>query len=281
MDKDYGCLSVGKKSGNPQLSDLPLEFFRIDLNLPFQLVWTESNHSILTKFFYFSDLFDIISKLDTESQCLFQHVKFGRIQGMSTRKGTAIFLADILNEAKQRMLEKMQITSTTKVTENMSETAEILGISAVFINDMKRKKTQNYEFSWDAALQNSGNSGIKMQYAHARLYSLIEANNHINIPEDLNQINFDLLSEPEAINLVLTLAQYDENLANTYHNLEPSILVKYLFKLCNDTSKAIKVLNVKSAEEETAVVRIILFTVVKKVLSHGMCILGLKPLDRM
>ena len=76
------------------------------------------------------NLFEIISKLDPASSCEFQHVKFGRIQGMSTRKGTAVFLSDILNEAKERMLEKMQNTPTTKVTENLPKVAEILGISA-------------------------------------------------------------------------------------------------------------------------------------------------------
>ena len=34
--------------------------------------------------------------------CEFKHIMFGRIQGMSTRKGTAVFLSDILEEATQR-----------------------------------------------------------------------------------------------------------------------------------------------------------------------------------
>ena len=229
---------------------------------------------------HFENLFEIISKLDPASSCKFQHVKFGRIQGMSTRKGTAVFLFDILNEAKERILEKMQNTSTTKVTENLPEVAEILGISAVFINDMKEKKTKNYEFSWDSALQNSGNSGIKMQYSHSRLCNLLEVNSHIKIPQDLSLINFELLCEPEAIKLVLTLAQFGENLASSYNHLEPSILVKYLFLLCNDISKAIKVLKVKGTDEETALLRLLLFVVSKKVLHHGMSILGLNPLKK-
>lgn len=35
-----------------------------------------------------------------------EHVKFGRIQGMSTRKGNVVFLRDILDEARDRMHEK-------------------------------------------------------------------------------------------------------------------------------------------------------------------------------
>ena len=42
-----------------------------------------------------------------------KHLKFGRIIGMSTRKGDAIFLDDILDEAKKRALEAIQ-TSPSK-----------------------------------------------------------------------------------------------------------------------------------------------------------------------
>lgn len=37
-----------------------------------------------------------------------KHLKFGRILGMSTRKGEAIFLEDVLNEAKGRALEAIR-----------------------------------------------------------------------------------------------------------------------------------------------------------------------------
>lgn len=36
------------------------------------------------------------------------HVKFGRISNLSTRKGKAVFLEDILNEAKERMIKTIQ-----------------------------------------------------------------------------------------------------------------------------------------------------------------------------
>lgn len=41
------------------------------------------------------------------SVCSLVHVKFGRVTGMSTRGGTAVFLSDILEESKERMLVKM------------------------------------------------------------------------------------------------------------------------------------------------------------------------------
>jgi arginyl-tRNA synthetase len=89
-------------------------------------------------------------------------------------------------------------------------------------------------------------------------------------------------SEPEALALILRLAQFEENLAEAYSRLDPSVMVKYLMKLSNDTSKAIKVLNIKNeSDPDTAKVRLALFTLSQKILAYGMNILGLKPLNKM
>ena len=260
--------------------DIAAALHRLDSFQPDKILYVvehgQSNH--------FSNLFEIVSRLVPLSKSQFKHVMFGRIQGMSTRKGTAIMLSDILHEAKERMLEKMESTMTTKVeqTEDKEHVAEILGISALLINDLKQKKTQNYKFSWNEALKSSGNSGIRLQYSHSRLNNLITENSAYQLTsEDLANLNVELLSEPEAAQLILRLAQFDEALAETYKDLQPSILVRYLFALCDDTSKAIKVLQVKGSSEEIAALRLALFQVAKNVLSYGMSILGLTPLNKM
>ena len=46
-------------------------------------------------------------KCDWSTKC--QHVNFGMVRGMSTRKGTVVFLNDILEEAKNTMYEKVSV----------------------------------------------------------------------------------------------------------------------------------------------------------------------------
>uniref|UniRef100_T1GJJ1 Probable arginine--tRNA ligase, mitochondrial n=1 Tax=Megaselia scalaris TaxID=36166 RepID=T1GJJ1_MEGSC len=59
-------------------------------------------------------------------------------------------------------------------------------------------------------------------------------------------------------------------------------VVNYLFGLSNATSRALKVLNVKNDKcPDTQAERYVLFKRAKEVLSDGMKVLGLKPLDRM
>ena len=91
-----------------------------------------------------------------------------------------------------------------------------------------------------------------------------------------------LMSDRYALNLIFRLSLFEEALRDSYVNLEPSLLVTYLFELCSDTSKALAHLGVKDAPDRpTARQRLALFAAAKSVLSQGLRILGIVPLDKM
>lgn len=64
---------------------------------------------------HFNALKAILHEMDVPWAHRLYHVKFGRIRGMSTRKGTAVFLSDILDEMRELMLQR-QISSQSKIT---------------------------------------------------------------------------------------------------------------------------------------------------------------------
>lgn len=212
---------------------------------------------------------------------LINHVKFGMIKGMSTRKGSVVFLKDILDEARDVMFRKQKESSTTKVDLSQcgEEVAEVLGSSAVVVNDLKQIRTRHYEFDWDRALQVSGDSGIKLQYTHCRLCSLQENCGSI---EEAKEIESQHFNEQEAQQLIYEIIRYPEVILYASESLESSGLVNYLFKLCNATSKALKVLPVKNCSDRiVASQRLLLFSTARKVLHNGLEILGLKVLNKM
>jgi len=88
------------------------------------------------------------------SESAIEHVKFGRIKGMSTRKGTVILLNDILEEANRRMKSKQLESPTTKLdVEANPQVTGILAVSALVIHDLKQRRHRDYTFQWDDALQ--------------------------------------------------------------------------------------------------------------------------------
>jgi len=40
------------------------------------------------------------------------HIKFGRVEGVSTRRGSVVLLRDILDELRQRVLDRMNATNS-------------------------------------------------------------------------------------------------------------------------------------------------------------------------
>lgn len=55
---------------------------------------------------HFTAVFEVVKQLNRECTNGCEHIKFGRIKGMSTRTGNVVFLNDILDEAKRKMHEK-------------------------------------------------------------------------------------------------------------------------------------------------------------------------------
>ncbi|XP_069690723.1 probable arginine--tRNA ligase, mitochondrial isoform X2 [Periplaneta americana] len=228
---------------------------------------------------HFTALFGVLSQMQLPWAPSLKHIKFGRIRGMSTRRGSVVFLKDILDETRDIMSTKQQETHTTKVhlNEDTEGTTDILGISAVIINDLKQRRQRDYEFDWNRALQVQGDTGVKLQYTHCRLVSL-ERNCGVSLPGECDP---SVLQEPEAVLLVKNIARFEEVIMKSYSELEACVLVNYLLRFCNLINRALEVLQVKNEDIHIGSQRLLLFHSSRVVLNEGMKIVGLQPLSQM
>ena len=70
-----------------------------------------------------------------------EHINYGLVQGMSTRKGTVVFLDQIIKEAASVMHEHMQKNEEKySAIENPEYVAQEVGISGIKIQDMAAKR---------------------------------------------------------------------------------------------------------------------------------------------
>jgi len=158
-------------------------------------------------------------------------------------------------------------------------TADIMAVSALISLDLSKKRVKDYKFSWERALASSN----KLQYSHARLFSLLDACTPLLPPLNDGHIATETLTEFEALELAFQIARWDEILSLSATTLEPQHIVTYLFNLVSSTSKALGSLQVKpviDSSPEVARARLLLFDCAKKVLAEGMRVLGIEPLDR-
>lgn len=215
---------------------------------------------------------------DLASRC--QHINFGMVQGMSTRKGTVKFLDDILHDVGDKMHEVMKKNEVKySQVENPEQTADILGITSVMVQDMTGKRINNYEFNLEAMTSFEGDTGPYLQYAHARLCSMTRKS-ELNVDE-LPSANFDLLTEKHAVDLCRLLAQWPDVLINTAKTQEPVTVLSYLFRMTHMLSSSYDVLKVIGSEPEVKKARMALYASARQVLNNGMRVLGLNPVQRM
>ncbi|KAK9956027.1 hypothetical protein ABG768_013784 [Culter alburnus] len=226
---------------------------------------------------HFQQLFHILSAMGHQWAERCHHVAFGLVQGMSTRRGEVVFLEDVLEEARSRMINNMRQSRTSKVLEEPELTAERVGISALIIQDFKGPLISDYKFDWDKVLQSQGDTGVFLQYTHARLCSLLRR----HASESYSCRDVSPLTDSRSVSVLQHLLRYDEVLLQSVNDLQPRHLVNFLMTLSHLVASAHRELPVKGSPAAVAQARLCLFSAVRSVLANGMRILGITPVDKM
>lgn len=227
---------------------------------------------------HLKQLFKSMELMGHEFASKLEHVNFGLVMGMSTRKGTVVFLEDILDEAKETMHEVMRKNEAKYAEiEDPEYVSDEIGLSAVKIQDNSARRVKNYEFNMDRMCSFEGDTGPYIQYAHARLASVERRSGlEVNHSADLS-----LLIEPRAIDLIRTIAQFPDLVKSLLNAYEPCNVVTYAFKLSHDISACFESLWVKGADPAVADARLLMYWSARTTLGNAMRLLGLRPLVRM
>jgi arginyl-tRNA synthetase len=90
---------------------------------------------------HLSQFFKVLSLMEFPWASSLQHVNYGLVQGMSTRKGTVVFLNQIIKEAANVMHEQMQKNEDKYAAVVDPEQVSLeIGITGVKIQDMAAKR---------------------------------------------------------------------------------------------------------------------------------------------
>jgi arginyl-tRNA synthetase len=124
---------------------------------------------------HFKQLFAVMEKLDPWYRGRMLHTPFGMVSlpegKMSTRKGNVIFLEDVLDEAVTRVLAIIEEKNPD--LEDKAAAAEMLGLGAVVFFNALNDRNKSITFTWDRVIALDGDTGPYVQYAHARILSVL------------------------------------------------------------------------------------------------------------
>ncbi len=206
-----------------------------------------------------------------------RHIPFGRIQGISTRKGTLVFLEDLLSETQERALEKIREAKVLDAGIDESDVAKKVGIGAIVFNDLRTRRIKDVEFSWDKVLSFEGETGPYLQYAYARIGRLIEK---VGVTPDV-AADVAPLVQDEAWAIVKMLARYPDVIRQAAAEYEPSFISTYLIELATAFSSFYQNHRILGSDPAFQKAAVLLVSSVRQVLHHGLILLGVPPIERM
>ena len=227
---------------------------------------------------HFEQMRQVIDKMGHDFKDQIAHVNFGLVlQGgkkMSTRKGRAVKLIDVLNEAIQMSLNYINEKNST--LENKEEVAKKIGVSAVIFNDLKNYRANDFEFDLESMLKYEGQTGPYLQYTSVRINSILKESEI-----DYANIDYSLYAQDHYFDILKEISSYKSVLAKAAQEYAPSVLAKYLLNLAAlfNTFYAKEKINVENELEKNT--KKVLLYLVREVLNDGMKLLGMSIVEKM
>ena len=183
---------------------------------------------------HFRQLKAVLKKMGFDWSDDMVHVDFGLVtknrQKLSTRKGNIILLEPTLQEAISRA--KAQIEEKNPELENKEEVAHAVGVGAVKFYDLKTDRRNGYDFDLEAMVSFEGETGPYVQYAYARIQSILRKANFT--PSADATYN---LSDPESWEIIKLLQDFSRVVKRAAENYDPSLIAKYAINLAQAFNK--------------------------------------------
>ena len=194
-------------------------------------------------------------RLDIVLMQLVKLTRGGEVVRMSKRTGKAISLSDLLDEIP-------------------------VDAARYFFNSRPESPV---EFDLDLAVrQDSENPVYYVQYAHARICTMIsalKAEGH-DVP-DINSVDLSLLTTEQELELIKQIALLPEEIRLAARDYDPSRINKYVTELAARFHRFYTACRIKGAEEGVLNARLCLADTVRKVIALSLSVIGVSAPSKM
>jgi arginyl-tRNA synthetase len=194
---------------------------------------------------------------------------------MSTRKGSVVYLDDLIEEAEERALEEVKKRRTDLSEERMREIARDIGRGAVRYNIVRVQPEKALIFKWEDALNFEGNSAPFVQYAHARACSILR-----KAGEFSSEFDPAVLTNEYELRLIRVLARYPSVIREAGERTRIQVLPAYAQEVAASFNQFYTYVPVLKGEENKDA-RLALVDATKVVLANCLNTLGLSAPEEM
>ena len=228
---------------------------------------------------HFQQVFGVLKKMGCEWYKDMHHVDFGMVSleegAMSTRKGNAVWLVDVIDKAVAKAKEI--IAEKSPDLANPDEVAEMVGVGSVIFFALQNSRIKDIEFKYDKVLNFDGETCPYVQYTHARCLSVLAKAGEV----DLSCADYGCLEDNVSKDIVRALDRYPSLLVDAADKYEPSLITRHVVDLAQLYNKFYFDNKILTAPQGVREARLALTRAVATVIENGMRILGIRLPDKM
>lgn len=183
---------------------------------------------------HFKQLKAVLKEMGYDWSDQMTHVTFGLVtkggKKLSTRKGNVILLEPTIAEAVNRAAN--QIEAKNPDLAGKEAVAHAVGVGAIKFYDLKTDRRNGYDFDLEAMVSFEGETGPYVQYAHARIQSILRKAQF----SPVTTANY-ALSDVESWEIIKLIQSFPAVIKRVADNFEPSIMAKFAINLAQTFNK--------------------------------------------
>ena len=227
--------------------------------------------------YHFKVLFLILNKLSYDWASQLHHLSYGMVDlpsgKMKSREGTVVDADGLMKEMSHTA---QNIASSLGKLEGMDEQNKNklyhqIGIGALKYYILKVDPTKRILFNPKESVDFNGNTGPFIQYAYARIQSIIKQSNDLK-----GNISMEIVLDQKEKELLKWLELYPQTIKNAAEQYSPALIANYVYELVKRFNSYYQKVVILSDDEHTRQFRLRLASQVGNVIQSGMGILGIE-----
>lgn len=227
---------------------------------------------------HFQQVFTVARRAEyVKDSTSLEHIAFGTVNGkdgkpFKTREGNVMNLKDLIEFSENKAREGL-----SEINEEFEDQARKIAIGALKFQDLKNLRTSNYIFDTENFTKSEGKTGAYIQYAIARINSVLSKSSDKNFENAELKISHKIERE-----ILLQVKRFSEFLEQAYVAREPSIISEYVYVLAQKFSIMYAELPINGENDcVIRVSRLKLCKITKEILTRCLDLLGIEAPEKM
>jgi arginyl-tRNA synthetase len=203
----------------------------------------------------------------------------GKVSKMSSRDGTAIYVDDLIDQAKDKIKEEVRKKKEEEIEDSIIET---IAIGAIKYALLKVSRTTDQVFDFDTTVSFEGDSGPYVMYAYVRALKLLKSasyNEELGIRNE--ELKESVLQDEERL-LIKKILNFPETVKEAAKTYAPNLICLYVYDLAQTFSSFYancRVVDEPEQDLKNARLQLVLATSVT--LKNALKLVGIQVVEKM